>query len=139
MCGVVIVTTYLLEVRCRVWIIFNIRWIVEITWANVFTLSAFNYILKLYNDENLAASYIIWTSQLFHLAKCTFGWLNGNLFSRGVIFYNFTIVGSSRWLTIFKFNQTSHLTFLSMGDYYCVVSISKLTIEICNIKMENSA
>ena len=38
----------------------------------------------------------------------------------GVIFYDFgPIVGSPRWLEIFKFSKTLYVTSLSMGDYYC--------------------
>jgi len=40
-----------------------------------------------------------------------------NLCCEGVI----SIVGSPRWLAIFKFNQTWYMTSLSMGDYCCSV------------------
>jgi len=62
----------------------------------------------------------------------------GNLFSRGVIFYDFhPIVGSTRWLAIFKFNQTSYVTSLSMGDYYCGVRKFWLSSVWC-LRMETS-
>ena len=74
-------------------------------------LGVFSYILKLYNDENLAASYTLWISQLFLIVRRTSGWLNGQLFSRSVIFYDFCpIVGLPRWFS----EQSSNLTKLCM-------------------------
>ena len=61
-----------------------------------------------------------------------------NLFSRGEIFYDFRpIVGSPRWLTIFKFNQTLCVTFLLIGDYYCGVRKFGLSSVWC-LGMETS-
>ena len=55
----------------------------------------------------------------FALSDVLLGGEMHNLFSRGVIFYNFHhIVGSPRWLAIFKLNQISYVTSLSTGDYY---------------------
>ena len=54
-----------------------------------------------------------------------------NLCSRGVIFYDFRfIVGSPRWLAIFKFNQTLYATSLSMGECYCGVRKFRVAIHI---------